>query len=95
MARVSIRERLIEAAAPAIHANDPAYSPPYWSDCSEDMKVWYRAQASQALDAFLDVLTENASEWWVESASGRAVDCRVEHWTHEPEDLIALLRDSE
>lgn len=42
----------VEVVAPQIHANDPAYSPPYWDDCYPEMKSWYRSQARAALLAY-------------------------------------------
>jgi hypothetical protein len=42
---------LVEAVASEIHHNDAAFAPPYWEDCDEGMKRFYRAQARHALIA--------------------------------------------
>ena len=44
-----------EAAAIANHDNDPSYAPPYWDDCTDDMKTWYRQHSRSIVDAALGV----------------------------------------
>jgi hypothetical protein len=42
-----------EAAAIANHDNDPSYAPPYWDDCTDDMKTWYRKHSRSIVLAAL------------------------------------------
>lgn len=42
---------LVERVAQVLHDNDEAYAPPYWSDCTDGMKRWYRRQARAVVDA--------------------------------------------
>lgn len=42
----------VEACARVLLDDDPAYSPPYWDDCDEGQKSWYRKQARAALLAY-------------------------------------------
>jgi hypothetical protein len=61
-ATVSLRKGSIEIAAQAYHNNDPAYAPPYWEDCTPEMKLHYRTVSEAAVDAILDYLEANRHE---------------------------------
>ena len=50
-----------EAAAIANHDNDPSYAPPYWDDCTDDMKTWYRQHSRSIVDAALRTEREPVS----------------------------------
>ena len=42
----------VETCARVLLDDDPAYSPPFWDDCDEGQKSWYRKQARAALLAY-------------------------------------------
>ncbi len=44
----------MERTARTIYEKDPIYKPPYWEDCTPNMKVWYRAMARSILDTLAE-----------------------------------------